>query len=393
LDLPTAADIAREIPVLGVELGGSIELDELRHRITRAFWNRIATSGSGVDYLNQALDDAIAIAFRNGLISTAGTRLIVSPKGWEQAALIKGSREAQGGGGDSGGRARRSIDRGSIGMRRFLIGDKSFPATATGATIVRAAIAEATAKNGGIPPLLPNGQPLSYPPLGRSGQPYAVNAWRMIEHEALIQEVIAVEMEGGDIRPLAEVVGLLDLGGSNDAALRPRRGRRPGASWPRIVCEVIAEAGGHADWPSIAAACARRSEADDNIAWREEARQALRNNTVPNGRGYFSLVELPDGVSYALTDAGRKLANKRTQDGRAPTLTKYLAEAADPHGSGKLTDMELYALLFLATQLGMANEARMIYHKLPVDFPDEDRYAMIPMWIDQAEGRLPEGED
>src|SRR5439155_16596526 len=139
------------------------------------------------------------------------------------------------------------------------------------------------------------------------------------------------------------------------------------------------------DWQSIASAAERRQEAQDQTAWREELIQALRTNTSPNGRGYFEAAELNDGVQYVLTEAGRKLASKRAEDERAPTLSKHLNAAADPQNDGKLTDMELYTLLFLAAHLGMPREARAIYHTLPPNFPDEDKYAMIPFWIDQAE--------
>lgn len=42
-------------------------------------------------------------------------------------------------------------------------------------------------------------------------------------------------------------------------------------------------------------------------------------------------------------------------------------------------------LLFLACRLGRTSVARTIYYRLPPDFPDEESYAMIPIWIEQAE--------
>ena len=110
----------------------------------------------------------------------------------------------------------------------------------------------------------------------------------------------------------------------------------------------------------------------------------MRNHAAPRGREYFAVTDLGGRVVYALTEKGQKLASRRTEDERAPTLSKLVARAVDPNGAVRLTDMERYVLLFLATRLGKTAEAQAIYQRLPEGFPDDDSYAMIPMWIEQS---------
>lgn len=169
----------------------------------------------------------------------------------------------------------------------------------------------------------------------------------------------------------------------NESARR-RHGRRPGATWPTLVCESIHELGGHADWRSIAAALERLPEASELVGWREESMQALSNNTGGRGRSYFEAAEVDGHPVFSLTENGRKLVKRRSQDDRAPTLSKHLAEAVNGDAD-KLTHIEVFTLLFLATRLGRVQDARRLYDRLPANFPDEDSYAMIPIWIDQAQ--------
>lgn len=163
-----------------------------------------------------------------------------------------------------------------------------------------------------------------------------------------------------------------------------RPGRRTGMTWERLLCEVLGELGGHADWAAIAEAVAKHPAASQYRAWREETRQALRNHTSPRGRSYFDVAELGDAAVYTLTDAGKRLAAKRSEDDRAPTLSKLFAKAVAADDAS-LTDFELYALLHLAAELGKPAEARAIYQRLPENFPEEDRYYMAGHLLDRAE--------
>jgi hypothetical protein len=129
----------------------------------------------------------------------------------------------------------------------------------------------------------------------------------------------------------------------------------------------------------------QRPEAEACVGWREEVMQALRIHKVPSGRQYFDVAEVGGQKVFVLTENGHATVRRRFQDDRVPSLSKYLAKAIDEEDGGKrLTDMELYAMLFLATRLGRAKDAWTIYHRLPSGFPDEDSYAMIPLWIEQA---------
>ena len=374
MQLPTAVDIAHEIPAMVAEAGGSFDLQNLEYSVSRRFLPRVHAikREGGDDYLHQAFNDAITIVIRNGLINSSGTRLLLTEKGWEQAATV--------------------IDRGGDGPQP-LDPDESVVDMSKAEpviefrrrdTVVRGYLSESADQFHGKPLTMTPGQLLDE--VYRTeidGESAEVGFCTALRDNGLMR----------DISQLIEKSGILLPGMSRPVVRRGvrRPGRRPGATWPRVVCEVIAEAGGHADWPTIADAASRRPEAELDIGWRELALQALRNNTIPQGHCYFEAAEIGDKGVFALTDDGRRMASKRTLDDRAPTLSKYLASATDSNSNSPLTDMELYTLLFLATRLGKPAEARSIYHRLPPDFPDEDSYAMIPMWIEQAERT--QGED
>lgn len=161
-------------------------------------------------------------------------------------------------------------------------------------------------------------------------------------------------------------------------------GSVPRRRWPTLLCEVIHDLGGHADLPAIIRAIQNLPESKKDVGWQEEAMQALKVHRIPHGKQYFDVADADGQEVFILTGYGLELARRKMRDGRAPILSKYFAQAVDVDGHGELTDMELYALLFLATRLGRPKEAQMIYHRLPLGFPDEESYAMIPIWIEQA---------
>jgi hypothetical protein len=376
--LPQPADIAREIPAMLAMAAGSMELLELEQRITARFWPEIhALRGDeGVGYLKQAYNDAVTIAIQRKLITSSGTKVFLADAGWEMAADT---------------RARQPSAPAADAEEPPVIIDMSLAAPEI----------EYRFQNG----LLIRGQlrPEAYEEF--HGKPMTLSLRRLVDalYSAEIDGQPVNLGFGTALRTNGSGLYLLDLlsgrahvklvgferrtpQGNVPAPHGRRSGRRPGATWPTIVCEVVQEHGGYADWPTIAGAVEHREESELDVAWREEVMQVLRNHTSPRGREYFEVVEADGRVVYALTDKGRKLAFRRAQDDRAPTLSKYLVKAVNPgDADGRLTNMELYTLLFLATRLGRARDARTIYHKLPENFPDEDSYAMIPFWIDQAE--------
>jgi len=172
-----------------------------------------------------------------------------------------------------------------------------------------------------------------------------------------------------------------------------QNGRRVGhrtdaISWPSILCEIIFELGGFAEWSAIAASLEKRPEAKADCTWREQCLQCLEAQRLLTGKAYFEIVDTGVGSAFALTEQGRNVVKKRSQDERAPSLSKYLVKAVHAAGDDKLTNLELYTMLFLAIRLGRAKDARIIYQRLPENFPDEDSYAMIQYWINEAEQML-----
>ena len=94
MELPTAADIAREIPAMVAEAGGSLDLTYLERMVLRMFLPRVHAikREGGDDYIHQVFNDAIGIVVRKGLINSSGTRLLLTDKGWEQAATVIADR-------------------------------------------------------------------------------------------------------------------------------------------------------------------------------------------------------------------------------------------------------------------------------------------------------------
>jgi hypothetical protein len=509
LELPTPADMAREVTPLIAKAGGALDLLELEQALSAEFWPRIEAFRGvhGVDYFRQAFNDAVTIVMNSGLINSSGSRLLLTNKGWEQASFVQAERgsvpksekiEEQSEAHIDLTYAKPVVELKYEGLRNW-INEEDLVQAGVDAFVIDGNDAVTTIMSTQV-----RVHPRVYLDTVNAGcyyericsrpdEPHAIagtssrhEPWNLTDRQrrdveeykfrhgyAASRAFVRVALEDGSenhlvrfhdgsSEPVAKFVTrvlstrtekilrghlseqaheyhgkrltltpteLLDTlylaqtgedqaamgfhaamreAGINrsaaDILLNECNVRLPGlatddtayrtlrttlkkrsASWVRILCEVIADAGGRADWPSIARAAERRQEAQDQTAWREELIQALRTNTSPYGRGYFEAAEFNDGVLYVLTDAGRKLASRRAEDERAPTLSKHLSAAADPHNDGKLTDLELYTLLFLAAQLGMPAEARAIYHKLPPNFPDEEKYAMIPFWIDQAE--------
>ena len=98
MELPTPTDMAREVTPLIAKAGGSLDLLELEHALSRAFWPQIeAVRGTGgVDYFRQAFNDAVTIAVNNGLINSSGTTLLLTNRGWEQASFAQAAVTAGG---------------------------------------------------------------------------------------------------------------------------------------------------------------------------------------------------------------------------------------------------------------------------------------------------------
>lgn len=375
MGLPQGADVAREIPSVIARAGGSLDLTELEQTIKARFWPAVETvrGEDGLAYLNQCFQDGVTIAMTKKFITSSGTKIFLGDAGWEMANVTRSQTGADEGGTEGAIIIDMSEAQPEIEYR-FNNG-----------RVIRGYLRPEAFKEF-------HGKPMTLRPRrlvdalysaeidGESvdvgfGTALKVNKSGMYFPD-LLQQKARVKLIGFQRRSDA---------GSSEAASR-RRGRRPGATWATVVCEVIYEHGGPADWPTISAAIERRSESELDTAWREEVMQVLRKYVAPNDRVYFQIVEGDDRALYALTERGRRLALMRAKDERAPTLSKFLVKAInDDHGGNGLTNYELYALLFLATRLGRARDARTIYHRLPENFPDEESYAMMRLWIDQAE--------
>lgn len=376
MGLPQGADVAREIPSVIARAGGSVDLTELEQTIKAQFWPAIETvrGEDGLAYLNQCFQEGVTIAMTKRFITSSGTKLFLGDAGWEMANVTRSQATAPDDARSDGAVIIDMSDAQAEIEYRFNNGK-----------VIRGYLRPEAFKEF-------HGKPMTLRP-------------RLLVDALYSAEMDGERLDGGfgtalkhnksgmyfpDLLQQKARVKLIGFhrgsdAGSSESASR-RRGRRPGATWATVVCEVIYEHGGPADWPTIAAAIERRSESELDTAWREEVMQVLRKYVAPNDRIYFQIVEGSERALYALTDRGRRLAFMRAKDDRAPTLSKYLVMAINDERDGNgLTNYELYALLFLATRLGRARDARTIYHRLPENFPDEESYAMMRYWIDQAE--------
>jgi hypothetical protein len=193
-----------------------------------------------------------------------------------------------------------------------------------------------------------------------------------------LMDECGIRLPGVDRRPVRPNASR-DAHASSSPSVRRRR-------WPTLLCEIIHDMGGHADMPSIIDAIQCLPESEEGLGWQEETMQALKVHRVPHGRQYFDVADVGGHEVFVLTEFGHAIVRRRFQDDRVPSLSKYLAKAIDEEdGAKRLTDIELYTMLFLATRLGRARDATTIFHRLPQDFPNEDSYAVIPLWIEQAE--------
>ena len=376
MGLPQGADVAREIPSVIARAGGSLDLTELEQTIKARFWPAIETvrGEDGLAYLNQCFQDGVTIAMTKKFITSSGTKIFLGDAGWEMANVTRSQAPAA-----------------EVSAEGAVIIDMSdaqpeIEYRFNNGTVIRGYLRPEAFKEF-------HGKPMTLRPrrlvdalysaeidgerVGMGfGTALKVNKSGMYFPD-LLQQKARVKLIGFQRRS--------EAAGSSELASR-RRGRRPGATWATVVCEVIYEHGGPADWPTISSAIERRPESELDTAWREEVMQVLRKYVAPNDRVYFQIVEGDGRALYALTERGRRLALMRAKDDRAPTLSKYLVKAINDDDAGNgLTNYELYALLFLATRLGRARDARTIYHRLPENFPDEESYAMMRLWIDQAE--------
>ncbi len=407
-----ALSIARLLPIALARAGGSIDVDELERTLTRD--KRFRISGMSGEHqtalLRQVLVNALDILTRSGTAvrsvtkDGAGSRISLTDRGWEQARALgedsadDSARDSEDVPVSSAVPSSRSGDSASIDLSdaRPIVSCQS----PSGTTIIghlrddaqrfhgRPYVAPASALLDQLYRAEVNGQLTEqgfYSAIMDTdawGQRGALNVLRLNCGVRIISQIPDVHLPGPwyesrESRRTAPVVSRIGRGG--------QPGRRLGMTWERLVCEVIAELGGHADWNAIAAAVQKRPEAEVAVGWREEARQALGNHTSPRGRGYFDVADIGSRVVYALTEKGQKLAARRTMDKRAPTLSKFLAKAVAADGETGLTAYEMYALLHLAVELGRPTDASAIYHRLPDGFPDEDRYYMAQQLLERAD--------
>ncbi len=375
--VPGPPEIARQMLTTVAHSGGSLNFSDIKARLWHVFLPQLSapyTETSATRLLDDLFKDALALLMRNRWVNAAGETLLLTEQGWQHAGAQMRERQPAPGGAGSDvevttldlSHAEQVIEyrfHNGVVVRGYLIDDLNRfhgkPLTMSAADLLdalyRAEIDGNPANTGFYSAIRQFGSTWHPPYLLVSKCHIRVPTMESAPHPA-----VSRQRHGG------------------------RPGRRVGMTWERLLCELIAADGGHADWPTIAAAAEQRPETEDEPVWREELRQALRNHAAPRGREYFAVTDLGGRVVYALTEKGQKLASRRTEDERAPTLSKLVARAVDPNGAVRLTDMERYVLLFLATRLGKTAEAQAIYQRLPEGFPDDDSYAMIPMWIEQS---------
>jgi hypothetical protein len=386
ISLLQPADIARVLPAALADAGGSVTLQGLEESLGPG--GKIKISGMSTDqqkdYLREAFQQAIEILVRSGSAEHRDDRVFLTDRGWAQARAlgvvtpISGQPSPQHVAANAApvgpiidvSQAEpyvRFTHQGVVVMGYLRDGVERYqgqpfvpPASALVDLLYRAEVDGVRSSDG------------LYTTLREMG--VFASAVDILQRKCNVR-LPGFEKEVRGSRGVA--VGHVGRGGMPT--------RRTAVTWERLVCEVIAELGGHADWPTIAEAIGKHPASEENPGWREESRQALRNHTSPKGRGYFEVAEIGTQSVYTLTENGSRMAARRSEDERAPTLSKLLAKAVSHDDDGKLTDFELYALLHLAAELGKPAEAQAIYNRLPENFPDEDRYYLARHLIDHAE--------
>lgn len=383
--VPQATDIAKVLPAALAEAGGSFTLVGLLQKLGQASKFKIAgmSSERQVAYLHRTFQEAVELLIRSESVENKDDRIVLTNKGWAQAEALGVQRprvvdaenpeatdEPLGGVTIDMSQARPFIslkrDDGTLLTGYLRDGAEAFhgrpfvpPASALLDDLYRAEVDGVRSSDG----------------FWTTSREIGVsqNAVELLKQKC---HVFLVGYEPESRAPRSDLISHTRRGG--------RPGRRAGITWERLVCEVIGELGGHADWQTFADAVGQHPLAQQYVSWREECRQALRNHTAPRGRSYFDVAEIGERAVYTLTEQGERLAARRTEDERAPTLSKMIAKAVNPGDDRKLTEYELYALFHLAVELGKPAEAEAIYHRLPENFPDEDRYYMARHLLSRA---------
>jgi len=380
----SAADVAKLLPAAIAAAGGTISIAELEQKLGRE--SRLKLDGVRTERDHQLLQEtfraALTILQQRGSVKWDGERASLTDQGWDQARALGAVRQ----------RRPEMLDEEE---------DELVDAHATidvheAAPMIKFSKDDGTIVWGYLSPDADRFQGTRFQPPAATLLDRLYNRSEFNGVRSTIGFYTALKSVGvtTSARALLEtkcrvrLVGLepaTRVRGRHQITAPPSRGARPGrAPWARIVCEVLAELGGHGAWQTLGLKIGDYPGVQDYPAWREECRQILRNNTTPLGRSYFDIAETGDGPVYTLTPAGHKLASKRTIDDRAPALSKYFAKALSPDANDNLTEYEVYALMFLAIELGRPAEARALYHRLPEDFPDEGRYSMIPRMLERA---------
>lgn len=380
MKVPQPADIAKVLPAALAEAGGSFTTTDLEGRLSQGSKFKIAgmSGAQQTEYLREAFQQAIGILLRSGSAERSDDRIVLTDRGWAQAEQLGVPRPVANTGEDTESRGVTIDLSRALPFVRLKRDD---------GTVLTGYLRESAKASHGRP-FIPPASRLLDDLYGAeidgvtSSDGFWTTAWAVgVRQNAvdLLQSKCHVYLVGYEPErraPRSDVVPHAPGG------VRP--GRRTGITWERLVCEVIGENGGHADWPAIAAAVEQHAKASQFVGWRAECLQALRNHTAPAGRSYFEVAEIGERAVYTLTDQGSRMAARRSEDERAPTLSKLFAKAIATDGDGKLTSHELYALFHLAVELGKPVEAEIIYHRLPENFPDEDRYYTARHLIERA---------
>ena len=363
------------------DVGGATSLWELQGKTLASLRAHLLKEkeGVGVGYPKQLFDEAVTILVRQGLVNSAGERLLLTDKGWAQAAAMKAET------GSPDEREAEPEDQGSDDVIDTTLAEPIIDYVRRDGTVIRGYLNEDfAAEVNGSPMTMPASQLLER--LYRAevnGEESSFGFWTTLRVNGVSRNAVDLIAERCGIR-------LPSVRGTRNQARELRARQTPSSSsgrrtrWSTILCEVIDDLGGHATAEEVFTALERRPEVELTVDWREEAMQALRIHKAPQGRCYFDVTEIGGERKLVLTENGRKLVARRVHDERAPSLSKYLVRALDPNHAKPLTKLELYVMLFLATRLGLAKDASTIYSRLPADYPDEDSYAMIPLWIEQA---------
>ena len=370
--LPEPSGLARALPSALAQAGGAATISGIERNLHAG-----NSSGEANDqqwaYLREAFAQAIEMLVRSEVIHRDGDSITLTDKGWAQSRAL----DAADGGGES---ARPASSAPEPGAMIDLSDAKPYVShQLRDGTKVMGYLRDDAQKYHGRPYVPPASDLLD--------ALYRAEIDGVRVSEGLFSALREVGVTQGATDVLTGKCGVRIPGlGRAEPSRHPvgKPGRKPGLSWPRLVCEVLGELGDHADWPTIAESVGHQPLAEEHRSWREEVRQALRNNTVPKGHQYFDIAELGGTAIYTLTEQGKRLAAKRSEDDRAPTLSKLFAKAI-ALDDDSLTDYELYALLHLAAELGKPNVVQAIYQRLPEAFPDEDRYYMAGHLLDRAE--------